>query len=279
MTEQASLEKLPVEIGVIAGNRSLPFLFVNQARALGAKRIVAVAFRGETNPDLENLVDKIVWIRVGQLTKMIAAFTDRGITQCVMVGQIAPSNLFHLRPDFKAIALLSRLKEKNAHTIFGGIADELKKEKVDLVSAIPWLEPLMPGPGYHLGPDLNQVDKDNLVFGYKIAKASSKLEIGQVVVVKNGTVLAVEAFEGTDPCLLRGGGLAGKEGKACAVKVAKENHDLRFDIPCIGPGTIETCVKAKISLIGLEAGKTLLLEQDCIIPMLRKHRISIVTIT
>src|SRR6266545_4862402 len=124
-------------IGLIAGNRSLPLLFAEQARRMGMQRIVAVAFENETNPDLARLVDEIVWLKVGQLGKMIESFTRRDIRQCVMLGQIAPKNLFDLRPDLRAMALLLRLKEKNAHTIFGAIAEELKKEGVELIAATP----------------------------------------------------------------------------------------------------------------------------------------------
>src|ERR1051326_6846375 len=111
-------------LGLIAGNQSLPLLFARQARALGLKRLVAVAFEGETDPALGRLVDEIIWLKVGQLSKLISAFTERGVKRCVMAGQIAPRNLFDLRPDFRAMTMLLRLKEKNAHTIFGAIADE-----------------------------------------------------------------------------------------------------------------------------------------------------------
>src|SRR5712671_5568906 len=142
-------------LGVIAGNRSLPLLFARQARAVGVKRLVAVAFEGETDPALAELVDDIVWLKVGQLSKMISAFTERGVKQCVMAGQIAPKNLYDIRPDFRAMGMLLRLKEKNAHTIFGGIAEELKKDGVELIEATPWLKPLMPGTGFSLGPKLS----------------------------------------------------------------------------------------------------------------------------
>ena len=115
-------------LGLIAGNRSLPLVFAKQARQEGVKRLVAVAFEGETDPALASFVDEIVWVKVGQLSKMIAVFTDRGVEQCVMVGQIAPKNLYEVRPDLRAMALLFRLKEKNAHTIFGAIAEELHKD-------------------------------------------------------------------------------------------------------------------------------------------------------
>src|SRR6266850_443671 len=139
-------------LGIIAGNRSLPLLFARQARAQGVKRLVAVAFEGETDPALASLVDDIVWLKVGQLSKMISAFTDRAVKQCVMVGQIAPKNLYDLRPDLRAVGMLFRLKEKNAHTIFGAIAEELKKDGVELVAGTPWLKPLMADVGFSLGP-------------------------------------------------------------------------------------------------------------------------------
>src|SRR6266446_5460191 len=134
-------------LGIIAGNRSLPLLLARQARSMGVERLVAVAFENETDPKLAELVDKIVWLRVGQLSKLIAAFTENGVRQCVMAGQVAPKNLFDLRPDLRAMALLLKLKEKNAHTIFGAIAGELKREGIELIDATPWLEPLMPSAG------------------------------------------------------------------------------------------------------------------------------------
>jgi DUF1009 family protein len=122
-------------LGIIAGNRSLPLAFARQARSLGVKRLIAVAFDGETDPALASLVDDIVWIKVGQLSKMISAFTSRGVTRCVMVGQIKPKNIFDVRPDLRGLALLLKLKEKNAHTVFGAIADELKKDGVELIES------------------------------------------------------------------------------------------------------------------------------------------------
>jgi DUF1009 family protein len=209
---------------------------------------------------------------------MIAAFKERGITQCVMVGQISPSNLFNLRPDLRAMGLLLRLKERNAHSIFGAIAEELKKDGVELVSGTPWLAPLMPGRGFRLGPALTAAQEADVAFGHRIAKETSRLEIGQSVVVKNGSVLAVEAFEGTDRCLIRGGELAGKGGGAVAVKVARENHDLRFDIPCVGPRTLETCAANRIAVLAIESGKTLVLEPELCGPLAKKSKVTLTTV-
>jgi DUF1009 family protein len=266
-------------LGIIAGNRSLPLLLAKQARAMGVNRLVAVAFEGETDPALAPLVDEITWLKVGQLSKMIAAFKDRQIHHCVMAGQIAPRNLFEVRPDLRAVGVLLRLKHKNAHTVFGAIADELKKDGIELIEAIPWLKPLMPGNGFHLGPKLSPEQCADIDLGFRIAKEISRLEIGQTVVVKEGAILAVEAFEGTDQCLARGGSLSGTGGgRAVAVKVAKEKHDLRFDIPCLGPQTLETCAAAGISALGFEAGKSLLLEQETCARLANKNKISLTTI-
>ncbi len=266
-------------LGIIAGNRSLPLLLARQARSMGIRHLVAVAFENETDPQLAALVDKIVWVRVGQLSKLISAFTENGVSRCVMAGQVAPKNLFDLRPDWRAMSLLFKLKEKNAHTIFGAIADELLRQGVELTEATPWLEKFMPAQGFHLGAKLSPGQRADVAFGYRLAKEISRLEIGQTVVVKDGTALAVEAFEGTDQCLARGGKLAGNAGQAVAVKVAKEKHDLRFDIPCIGPQTLETCADAGIAALALEAGKTLLLEQDRIEALIEKHGLVLTTVS
>lgn len=265
-------------LGIIAGNRSLPLVCAQQARCLGVQRLVAVGFEGETDPTLAGLVDEMVWLKVGQLSKMIGAFTERGIRQCIMAGQIAPKSLYDIRPDFRAMGLLLRLKEKNAHTIFGAIADELKKDGVELVEATPWLKPLMPKLGFQLGPKISAAQRADVDFGYRIAKEIARLEIGQTVVVKDGTVLAVEGFEGTDKCLARGGELAGRAGGAAAVKVAKEKHDLRFDIPCVGPQTLETCAAARISALAFEAERSLLLEQERCAELARKHKLCVLTL-
>jgi DUF1009 family protein len=265
-------------LGLIAGNRSLPLELARQARTLGVPRIVAVAFEGETDPQISSLVDDVVWLKVGQLSKMIRAFTDRGVKRCVMAGQIAPKHLHDLRPDLRALGLLMRLKERNAHTIFGAIGDELRKDGVELIEATPWLQPLMPAAGFALGPKLTDEQREDIAFGLRIAKEISRLEIGQTVVVKQGTVLAVEGFEGTDQCIARGGGLAGKDGGAVVVKVPKANHDMRFDIPCLGSQTLESCADARSAVLAFEAGRTLLLEQETCARLAKERRIAVAAV-
>jgi DUF1009 family protein len=137
----------------------------------------------------------------------------------------------------------------------------------------------MAGPDFSLGPRLSAEQKADVDFGFRIAREVSRLEIGQIVVVKNGTVLAVEGFEGTDKALARGGELAGKDGGAVAVKVAKAGHDMRFDIPCIGAKTLEVCAASGVSVLALESGKTLLLERETCESLARKNSISVVSVS
>ena len=266
-------------LGIIAGSRELPLLIAREARRLGIPRIVAVAFHNETSPEIEKVADEVEWLRVGQLSRLIKAFCRRDVAHCVMAGQIAPKNLFDFRPDLKTAAMLFRLKERNAHTIFGAIGDELAKGGVTLIDALPWLGQAMPGKGFHIGPKLTRQQQDDIAFGCRMAKEVSRLEIGQSIVVKEGTVLAVEGFEGTDACLRRGGELAGPKGGAVAVKVASKNHDMRFDIPCIGRRSLESCAASAIAVLAVESSKTILLEREEVESLSQAHGITLTTVT
>ena len=178
---------------------------------------------------------------MGQLGGLCDYFREQKISQAIMAGQIAPGNLFDLLPDLKGALLLARLKERNAETIFSAIAAELKKVGVDLLPATTFLEDCLPEPGHIAGPKLSSQQLDDVELGFKIAKESSRLDIGQSVVVKKGTVVAVEAFEGTDATMERGGRLG--KGDVVLVKVSKPNQDFRFDVPVIGTRTMETCAR------------------------------------
>jgi len=260
-------------IGMIAGNGVYPAVFAKAARKAGVQRLVAAAFINETEPVLESLVDTFEWMRVGQLSKMIKFFKEHGIEKAVMVGQIAPSNLFDLRPDMRTMMMLGKLKEKNAESIFGAIADEMKKDGIELILATTYLDELLPPAGHVFGPKLNDRQLADAEYGFTIAKEVSRLDIGQTVVVKNGTVLAVEAFEGTNQAIERGGKLG--KGKATVVKVSKPEQDLRFDVPCIGPATIEAAKAAEVSCVVVEAGKTLLLDAEKLQELCEREQISI----
>lgn len=260
-------------LGIIAGNGSYPLAMARAARAAGISLIVAAAFEKETDPALVPLVDEIEWMRVGQLGRMISFLKKSGAREAVMAGQIAPGNLFDLRPDLKALLVLGKLKSRNAESIFGAIADELAKAGVELLPATTFMDDDLVPPGLACGPKLSQRELDDVKFGFEIAKEVSRLDIGQTVVVKNGTVLAVEAFEGTNEAIQRGAKLGRKE--AIVVKVSKPNQDFRFDVPVIGPKTLETARESLVRVIAVEARKTLLLEKAKLFAAAAEHRISI----
>ncbi|MEY2483201.1 MAG: UDP-2,3-diacylglucosamine hydrolase [Verrucomicrobiota bacterium] len=266
--------EVPDALGIIAGNGVYPRLLADAARRAGVKRIVAAAFTDETDERLADKVDEIHWMRVGQLGKLIAAFRGAGVANAIMAGQIAPKNLFDLRPDWKTLFLLARLKRRNAESIFAAIGDELARSKITLLPATSFLEDCIAPAGLIAGRKLTRREEDDVEFGFEIAREVSRLDIGQTVIVKNGTVLAVEGFDGTNETIKRGGALGGKN--AIMVKVAKPNQDMRFDVPVVGVATIAVATEARVRVIAIEAGRTLLLEKEALVESAARSNISIV---
>ena len=263
----------PRTLAIIAGNGSYPLAMARAARAAGVQRLAVAAFQNETDPALASLVDEMAWLRVGQLGKLLGILKGSGTKHAVMSGQIHPKNLFDLRPDLKAVLLLGKLRQRNAETIFGAIADEMTKIGVELLPATSFMDEHLAAPGLIAGPKLSRREDEDVRFGFHIAKETSRLDIGQTVVVKGGTVLAVEAFEGTNSAMKRGGELGRKD--AVMVKVSKPNQDFRFDVPVIGPLTLEAARDARIRVLGIEAGRTLLLEKERLLALAAEQRISI----
>ena len=259
MSELSSIP-MPETLGVIAGLGSYPWQLARSAHAQGVKRVVAFAFKGETERVIAKHADEVVWMHLGSLQALLDAVQAKGVTKLVMAGQIKPTRLFSLRLDAKALAVLRTLKVRNAHTIFGAIGDELRAIGAELLPAYCFMETEMPAAGTlgRRAPD--EREAADIRLGAKVAKITSGLEIGQTVVVKEGTVLAVEGFEGTDETILRAGRLGGPG--AVVVKVAKLGHDMRFDIPIIGLRTFKMLKKAKISCLAVEAKRTILLERE-----------------
>lgn len=268
------MAKAPLQsLGIIAGNGVYPRLLAQAARRAGVERIVAAAFTGETEASLTQYVDSVEWLRVGQLAKLLKIFRDRDVHHAVMAGQIAPRNLFDLRPDWKALLILAKLERRNAETIFSAIADELRKGEVELLPATSFLDDQLATKGLIAGPRLSRRQEADVDLGWRVAREIGRLDVGQTVVVRNGTVLAVEGFDGTNETIRRGGKLAGKG--AVMVKAAKPNQDMRFDVPVIGVETLQICGEAKIRVIAIEAGKTILLERDAVIDRAERARISL----
>jgi DUF1009 family protein len=266
-------------LGIIAGNGDFPLLLARSAREYGVQPLVAAAFEGETDAAIAGLVDEIEWIKIGQLQKLIRVFTSRNITRAVMAGGITPANLFkNLTLDFRMISVAARLRTRNAETIFSAIADELSKDGVELLDAREFLRDSVPQAGLLTLDKPTKQQQRDIELGLRVAKSVSALDIGQTVVVKEGTVLAVEGFEGTDECIRRGGVLSGEDGGAVVVKVSKAKQDFRFDIPCIGQRTIDSCVAGRIVVIAMEAGKSLLLDKKHILQQAAKHHLCIVAV-
>jgi hypothetical protein len=262
-------------IGIIAGSGVYPETFMAAARrkAPGVKLVVA-AFHGDTKPELGEQADAIAWFRVAQLGKVLRFFRGEGVTEAVMIGRISPGKLFDMRPDLRVLMILARLKERNAETLFGAVAEALVQEGIVVLPATTFLDDLLPDPGHVCGPAFPKRQLADAAFGFRIAKQTSALDIGQSVVVRHGTVLAVEAFEGTNVCIKRGGEL-GRGKDVMLVKVSKPAQDFRFDVPVIGPQTIEICAGAGVSWITIEAGRTLLLEKGALEELSERHRIGI----
>ncbi len=262
-------------IGILAGNGIYPESFARAARRKApGVRLAAAAFHHETDPQLAGLVDALEWFRVGQLGRLIKWLRAQGAAEAVMVGQIAPRNLFELRPDLRTLMLLARVRERNAESLFGAIADELAKEGIELLPATTFLDDLLAPAGHVAGPPLRPRQLADAEFGFRIAKEVARLDIGQTVLVRHGTVLAVEGFEGTNECIRRGGAL-GRGRDVVLVKVSKPAQDFRFDVPVIGPHTIETCREAGVHALVVEAGCTLLLGRDELLAACHQHRISV----
>ncbi|MBN1385323.1 MAG: UDP-2,3-diacylglucosamine diphosphatase LpxI [Elusimicrobia bacterium] len=261
-------------LGLIAGNGNFPLIFIKEAKKTG-EQVVAIALHDETDKTIEKLADKTYWINVGQLSKLISILKKEKIQKCVMAGQVKHRKLFSVKPDLKAIALLAKLKSKTADSILSAICDELKREGIDFIPSNTYLKNFIPKKGIltKKKPDKNQI-KD-IEFGFYIAKENTRLDIGQTVCVRDKSIIAVEAMEGTDECIKRAGKIT---DSFTVVKVARPKQDMRFDIPVIGIKTMETLKVAGVSVLAVEAGKTLILELDSVVKSADENNISIIAV-
>ncbi|MBN2301259.1 MAG: UDP-2,3-diacylglucosamine diphosphatase LpxI [Lentisphaerae bacterium] len=264
------------KLGLIAGRGEYPVLLAQAARSEGVEKIFAVAFKKETKSVLAKYVDEIKWFNVGQLSAPIAALKESGVAQIVMAGQITPTHLFRVRFDKEMLALISKLTARNAHTIFGAICDELTKTGFDILPASSFMKVYMPNAGLLTKRIPTESEQHDIKLGIQIAETMCQLDIGQTVVLKQGTILAIEAFEGTNEAIKRGSRLAGPG--IVVVKLAKEGHDMRFDIPVIGTETISLLKKARATVLAVEANRTILLEREIVIAQADKSGISLVVV-
>jgi DUF1009 family protein len=254
------MNETPETLVLIAGRDDYPLLLARAARARGVKRIVAVAFKGETSREIAQVADEVIWLRFGSLRELLDALKRSGAHHAVMAGQISPKNLFCVRIDKALVDLLKSIPVKNAHTIFGRLIAEIEKTGIKILSASSFMQDYMPASGLLTVRAPAARELNDIAIGRRVIKETSHLDIGQTVVVKEGMILAVEAFEGTNKAIQRGGKLGGRG--AVVVKVPKVGHDMRFDIPVIGKWTIKSLKKAKASCLAIEAGGAILLNKD-----------------
>ena len=259
-------------VGLVAGRGIYPRLVLEGAQAEG-KELVVAAFDGETEPGVASRGRPTQWLRVGQLGALVSFFKKQGVKEVVFAGQITPKRLYDLRPDLKALWILAQLKERNAATLFGAVVKELEKADIRVLPATTFMNDHLARPGLIAGPRPPLHLSADIKFGWSLAKALARLNIGQSLVVRKGTVMAVEGFDGTDATLKRGGQIAGQD--ATAIKVTSPKQDMRFDVPVIGPRTIQSAAEGKVRAIVLEAGRTLVLEANAVKSLAERHKITV----
>jgi DUF1009 family protein len=264
------------KIGLIAGNGNFPLAFARAAKEKGLQ-VIAVAHEGETSPELKDWVDGIFWIKVGQLGKLIAIFKEQGVHDVLMAGGIKKTRLFKGgMPDMRGAALLARMLYKKDDSILRAVAEELESDGITVRESTLYLDNIVAAPGVLTKRKPSKDEKRDIEFGWQLAKEIGRLDVGQTVVVKDQAVLAVEAIEGTDEAIRRGGLLCGQD--AVVVKVCKPQQDLRFDLPAVGTLTIKTMEEVKASCLAVEAGKTIIIEREKVIFNAERAGISIVAI-
>jgi len=275
MTQESGARGLNT-IGLIAGNGNFPIAFARAAKEKGL-RVIAVAHEGETLPELARLVDGIFWIKVGQLGKLIKIFKEHDIKDVLMAGGIKKTRLFDgSLPDFRGATLLARMLHKKDDSLLRAVAEELESEGIIVRESTLYLDNLLAPAGVLTKRKPSKDERLDIVYGWQTAKEIGRLDIGQTVVLKDQVILAVEAIEGTDEAIRRGGKLCGKG--AVVVKVCKPHQDLRFDLPAIGAHTIASLVEVSASCLAIETGKTIIIDRETVINSAERAGITIIAI-
>lgn len=263
-------------IGLIAGDGQFPILFAEGVKKNGL-RVVAVGLKDITNPILSGYVDKLHWIRVGQLGGLIKALKSEKVKKVVMAGKVPKTLMFtKIRPDMRAVSLYLKLKDRKDDSILLAVVSELEKEGIMVEEPTKYLSYLLADKGVITKKKPTKDEMKDIEFGFAIAKEMGRLDIGQTVVVKDRAVLAVEAIEGTDEAIKRGSELG--RGGIVVIKAAKPKQDMRFDAPVVGLNTIKTLKEANAKALALEAGKTILIEKEEMLKMANSEGLSIIGI-
>ncbi|MCH6556656.1 MAG: UDP-2,3-diacylglucosamine diphosphatase LpxI [Nitrospirae bacterium] len=261
-------------IGLIAGNGRFPIIFAQNAKRLGYS-VSAVAHIGETAAELEEHVERIHWIKIGQFNKLIRVLKEDGVRQAVMLGGIKKTHVFTtVLPDFRALSVASRLRQLKDDAILREVAAELESEGIHIRESTFGLRGILVEEGPVTRRSPSPKEWEDLRYGWEVAREIGRLDIGQCVIVKDRVLVAVEAVEGTDEAIRRGGALAGDA--TVVVKRSKPQQDLRFDLPAVGPATIETMVSVKASALAVEAGRSVMLDREAMLANAERAGITIV---
>lgn len=265
------------KIGLIAGSSRFPVVFARAAKARGIE-VCAVALKEETSPELEKEVDKICWVSLGELGKAIDFFKKEGIKNAVMAGKVHLSHIYDksIKPDGYLKNLLIKAADKRGDTLLLAVAKFLNKLGIKLLDCFTFLKDDLAKKGTLTRAAATKKQLEDIEFARPIIKTIARMRIGQTVIVKDKAVLAVEAMEGTDEAIKRGAEIAGVG--AVVVKMSCPGHDTRFDIPLVGPSTIEAMKKAKAAVLAIEAGKTLLIDKEEFLRLADEAGISVVAV-
>src|SRR5215207_11312456 len=221
-----------MRLGLIAGNGKFPFLVAEGARRAGVSLAVA-AIREETDPAIERVAERVAWVGIGQLGRMIRFFKREGVEKAIMAGQVKHVQLFGgALPDVRMLRMLLSLPRRNTDALIGGGAAELAREGIELIDSTYFLKDQLPAEGVLTRRSPSAAERADVEYGLEVAREIARLDLGQTIVVRARACVAVEAMEGTDAVILRAGALA--RGRLTVVKVSKPSQDMRFDVPCVG---------------------------------------------
>ena len=264
-----------MKLGIIAGNRFFPVYLIKQIRRKYPQaEISAICFYKETSSKAAKLADKAYWVRVGKLTDLISAIKESGSKEWIMAGQISPYRIFRERTADKPMQeFLSQIKDFRPHHIFSSFISYLEKEGVTFLDSTSYIKESLAVEGRMNEVPIDKEKREDINFGIDIGRRFVDLDIGQTLVVKNRTVAALEAIEGTDNTIRR----ACKIAKAgCTVlKLSKHNQDLRFDVPVVGLNTLRLLWKYKVSALVLEAERVIILQKDKFLDLAQRANISV----
>jgi len=263
-----------MKLGLIAGNGKFPFLVLEGAKRAGASVAVA-AIREETDPEIERLAERLTWVGIGQLGKMLRFFKAEGVDKAIMAGQVKHVQIFSRAiPDVRMLKMLLRLPRRNTDTLIGAVASELASEGIELIDSTYFLKDQLPQTGNLSKRKPDERERGDIEYGLEIANEIARLDLGQTIVVRDRACVAIEAMEGTDAVIRRAGELV--RGRLTVVKLAKPDQDMRFDVPVVGRPTVESMIEAGATCLCLTAGKTLIFDREEMLGLANKNKIAVV---